>query len=355
MARPLAERIANYRLWLERKNTRPLAGLVWEPDIPPLPAFMDSLKVHTEISPASFDPALFLPHIDRWHEREQRFGYDTLQCYSPAFGMAWVEAIAGCRMVAHPGSLWAESCIGNLKDREPVIFDPRNPWLMKMIAFTRAMVRHSAGRYPVALPQMRGPLDTFAAMRTPEKMCMDFLDEPEESHKLLAELTELWINIARTVLKEIPAFHGGWASRMKMWAPGLTITPQNDVSTLFSPDLYREQVLPFDEKITAAFPFHLFHAHGSEYQHFPAFCDNRKLSALQITLEHTLGGLALEKMLPIVRKVLEKKPVVLVPLDLATAEICLRELPPRGLFVMIGLQGDAIGSEYDGWIRANCG
>ena len=87
---------------------------------------------------------------------------------------------------------------------------------------------------------MRGPLDVLAAMRTPQQMCLDLIEQPEEVRGLLGELTELWIAVGRAVLEVIPPFHGGYLGRMGMWAPGPAITPQNDVSTLLSPQTYGE-------------------------------------------------------------------------------------------------------------------
>jgi len=112
---------------------------------------------------------------------------------------------------------------------------------------------------------MRGPLDTLAAMRTPERMCVDLIEQPEAVFAILGELAELWIGVGQVVLDVIPPFAGEYMARMGTWAPGKILTAQNDVSTLLSPAMYNEFVLPWDRKIVEHFPYSEFHLHSSEH------------------------------------------------------------------------------------------
>jgi hypothetical protein len=330
---------------------RPLIGALWEPDIPPLPAMLEQVGLDQEITPDQIEPAMFFPFIETWYQEDSRLVSDSIQPFTPAFGIPWMEAIAGCKVVAHPGSLWATPTLEDYRSRAPFHFDPENPWLRKLVEFTRALVRFSAGRFPVALPQMRGPLDILAALRTPEQMCLDFADEPEQVSRALHELTGLWIATAEAVLNEIEPYHGGFCTRMKMWAPGKAVTPQNDVSTLLSPGMYREFVFPCDAEIFRRFPYHSFHMHSTEFRHVDALLCSAELTAIQLTLEHTLGGPPLEKMLAVAEKILTRKPLILVPLDLESADICLERLPSAGLAVMVGVNSSSIPADIAAWLQ----
>jgi hypothetical protein len=352
---PISDRITRYRAWLSREpSDRPMVGLLWEPDIPPLPAFLEQVGVGNSISPDQIQPEMFLPYIERWYHQDSELTSDVIQPFTPAFGMPWVEAIAGCPVIAHPGSLWAASFLDDYHSRPPIHFDPANPWLRKLIEFTQALVELADGRFPVALPQMRGPLDTLAAMRTPNRMSLDLIDCPDQVFKILGELTDLWIGIAQAVLEVIPPFHGGYATRMKMWAPGRAITPQNDISTLISPTMYEEYVLPWDRKIIGRFAYHSFHMHATEYRQVDVLLKLEKLTAIEFTLEHTLGGPALEIVTPALKRILGKKPLLLCALDIETADWCLNELPGTGLCVMIGINEYEIAPEYDQWLKRHC-
>ena len=158
-------------------------------------------------------------------------------------------------------------------------------------------------------------------------MSIDLIEQPDEVIRVLAELAELWIRVAAAVLAEIPAFYGGYCSRMHMWAPGPTVTPQNDISTLLSPRMYQRSVLPLDARIVGAFPYHCFHMHGSEYHQADNLLTLESLTAIQFTLEHTLGGPSMEQTLPVLRRILARKPLVLTALDVASAESCRDRAP----------------------------
>jgi hypothetical protein len=352
MALSVEERIKKYHAWRKRESVeRPMVGLLWEPDIPPLPAMLEQVGIGREITPDDVQPEMFLPHIECWYQQESRLFSDVIQPYTPAFGMPWVEAIAGCRVVGHPGSLWAEPALESYEGRPSIHFDPDNPWLRKLVAFTQVLVEFSDGRFPIALPQMRGPLDTLAALRTANRMCLDLMDVPDEVHQILDELTDLWISVADAVLEVIPPFYGGYSTRMKMWAPGKAITPQNDISTLISPRMYERFVLPRDRRIFEHFPYHSFHMHSTEHRHIDALLTVEDLTALQLTLEQDVGGPPLDTMLAAVRRVLAEKPLLLVPLDIQTAEICLETLPPEGLCVMLGLSDPEIPPRCAQWLE----
>jgi hypothetical protein len=348
----LEARTARYRAWLRREPVaRPLVGLLWEPDIPPLPEFLAGVGRGAEVRPQDFEPAIFLPYIERCHEIEQQIDHQAITAYSPAFGMPWVEAIAGCRVVAQPGSLWAEPLFENYADRPHFHFSLDNPWMSCLLEFTRAMLKASDGRYPVALPQMRGPLDTLAAMRTPAQLCLDVVDTPDQVLLALTELTELWIKIASAVLREIPPFYGGWCSRMKMWAPGPAVTPQNDVSTLFSPATYRRLAFGFDQQIFAAFPYQSFHMHSTEYRHIRTLLESEKLITIELTLDHEMGGPPFEVLMDEASQILAKKPLLLAALDTKTADQCIKWLPPAGLAVLVAANTPDLPIELKDWLK----
>jgi hypothetical protein len=353
---PLPHRLARYRAWLRREPTDgPLVGILWEPDIPPLPDVVTSLGAGTSLQPEQIIPQHFLPYVEQCYRQAAELPGDLIQAFTPAFGMPWVEAIAGCPVAVEPGSLWAQPALPSYTDRAPIRFDPGNPWLHKLIEFTQALVAFSAGRFPIALPQMRGPLDILAALRTPQQMSIDLIEQPDQVGKLLVELTALWIGVAGAVLAEIPPFHGGYCSRMRMWTPGLAITPQNDISTLLSPRMYRRLVLPLDEQIVAAFPFHCFHMHGSESHQVDNLLALERLTAIQFTLEHTLGGPSLEQTLPVLRRILAHKPLIVAALDVASAERCLTELPAAGLCLTVAVSGAEIPAKFVAWVSEHQG
>jgi hypothetical protein len=93
--------------------------------------------------------------------------------------------------------------------------------------------------------------------------------------------------------------------------------------------------------------------HGSEIHQADNLLELERLTAIQFTLEHTLGGPSLEDSLTTLRRILERKPVVVAALDVAAAERCLAELPAAGLCVTLAVSGPDIPPEFPGWIAAH--
>jgi hypothetical protein len=239
--------------------------------------------------------------------------------------------------------------------RAPVRFKPDNPWLRKLIEFTRILVEFADGRFPVSLPLTRGPLDVLSAMRTPGVMCLDFADHPDEVVLHLDELAGLWVDVNKAVLSLIPPFHGGYASRLKMWAPGPVVTPQNDISSLLSPETYARFALPCDRMIVDSFPYSSFHLHATECHQIDNLLTLQKLSAVQSFLDTGDNGPALESVLAAVRRALASKPVILGAFDTATAERCLHELPSAGLCLLLVTNSSGpIPDEHKQWLSTHC-
>lgn len=353
---PIEKRIERYNAWRKREPVeRPMIGLSWEPDVPPLPDMLAQVELGKEVSPDQIQPEMFLDWIESCYQQDCQLQSDVIQTFAPAFGVPWVEAIAGCPVVAHPGSLWAEPCLDSYANRPRICLDLDNPWLRKLIELTRVLVEFADGRFPVTLPLTRGPLDTLSAMRGPERMGLDFYDNRDEVLEILDELTDLWIGFCEAVLPWIPPFHGGYCTRMKMWAPGHAVTPQNDISSIVSASMYEEFALPCDRRIVSRFPYHSFHLHDTEYHQIDGLLKLKELTAIQLFLQPSSGGPPLETVMPVVRQALNSKPLLLGVEDIETAEWCLNELPSTGFCLMLSTKAhNPISEEHKLWLKKHC-
>ena len=109
-----------------------------------------------------------------------------------------------------------------------------------------------------------------------------------------------------------------------------------------------------DQKAVAHFPYHSFHLHGTAHHQIDVLLTLDDLTVQQLTLEHNVGGPPLEVMLPIARRILEKKPLLLMAPDLETAEICISELPWPGLSVQVLMISRDIERKHEQWTEIHC-
>ena len=89
--------------------------------------------------------------------------------------------------------------------------------------------------------------------------------------------------------------------------------------------------------------------HSTEHHQVDQLLTLERLTAIEFTLEHTLGGPALDDMLPVARRILERKPLILAALDLDTAERCLAELPARTLVTLALNEAASRRNTLPGW------
>jgi len=262
---------------------------------------------------------------------------------SPLFCIPWLEAIAGCSIMASPASFWAEPCLhdwGNWQCDGSVL---ENPWSRKLLELMRALVEHSRGRYQVSPTLMRGPADILAAMRGATQFPMDFLDTPELVRPALRQCARLWREMAQAQLEVIPPSPEGFIAleaALRAWAPDRLLWLQEDAMALLSPPLYRDFVLPIDAELSSLFPCVAFHLHGTALWAIDALIHVRGIDVIELNLEAAMcdgpGTVAGWK------KIQQHKPLVMwrlygedFPLWLASV---LREFPPKGLAIQVSVR-----------------
>ena len=209
-------------------------------------------------------PELLQDFDARW-EAQQGIGDFPFTC-SPFPAIPWLEAMAGCPIMASPTSFWAEPCLADYHTWQWPSRVLENPWAQKLLEVMRALAEHARGRYQVSPTLMRGPADILAAMRGASQFALDFLDTPEHIRPALEQCAALWREMAQAQLDLIPPSSEGYValeSSLRAWAPERLLWLQEDAMALLSPKLYREFILPLDTELSGLFPCIAFHLHGT--------------------------------------------------------------------------------------------
>jgi hypothetical protein len=254
----------------------------------------------------------------------------------PLPGVPWMEAILGCPiwMSNESQSLWAAPWLDDWNALEKALPLASNPWYRKLLELTDALVRHANGQYPVTQTLMRGPADLAVALRGHARFCLDMLDQPEQASKLAQRCTDIWIQVAQSLLALIPPFDGGYtAPRLEVWAPGPLVRYEEDATILFSLKLYREFFQECDRRIASSFEHALIHTHSADHKLIAALLEIAELSAIQVILDP--AGPSVEEMVPILQRIQAAGKALLITHELSdgTLNSLLDELSPRGLAV----------------------
>lgn len=205
-----------------------------------------------------------------------RTGYGSTLCL--------LGAMAGAPTIyrADTNTAWIGE-VPNLYDREVPQFDPACP----PYAFTIRMIHrfHETFGYDALLgaSPMLDPLTTLSMMRGPEQLCVDLVERPETVRRWTRRLGDLHLAIV-TGFRAARAEHGrrediGWTA---LWAPGDMDAVQCDFSTMLSPAMFREFVMPELERQLDFYDYAVWHLDGTdEIRHLDAILSLKKVRAIQ--------------------------------------------------------------------------
>lgn len=274
------------------------------------------------IEPAMIRPEEFLEDYDRMYNDTRKIGQSGFFAAEPYVGIPWLEAILGCPVIASGKSFVAEPCLDE-SGCLPEKFDlDNNEWFAKYLEFTEVLVQHSAGRYPAAQPIMRGLSDAFGALAGQQQMIYHLYDQPQESRKLIAAIAEAFVKIINAQYELIPQFHGGCSIGFyHVWTPGKCIWFQEDLSSILSPDLFAEFILPHWQDICAEYDYNLIHLHPSSFHNLDLILGIEKLQAVEINKDEE--GPGIRDLLPVCRKVLNEGKRLILWGNLTTEEVIL--------------------------------
>ncbi len=330
----IEQRVNNFKLYYQKKNTRPLLGFFGGSEYPlhryKAPA---SLTQSRPLEPRDFIVEDYLADTDRLFDEHEKLGGDFMFAADAFWGIPWLEAILGCELIAShkTGSIHAEHLHSGTKLEKKSIAN--NPWVQKAVEFLDKTSRRSAGRYPLATTRMRGISDLLAIIYGNEMMVYKMIESPEEVKEVCEVLTQVWIDFARIQLDHIPYFHEGVGSfYYNMWAAGKAVWLQEDASALLSPPLYEEFILPCDKAIAAAFDGCFMHMHPGGFYPYKQLIDT-DMTCVELHIDE--GGPDAQELFDVHKLILSKKPLLIWG-KLAAKDLdwIFSKLPVEGLAVM---------------------
>jgi hypothetical protein len=252
-------------------------------------------------------------------------------------GLCWTEAMIGCPVRVITGGVWAAPFFEDWERIGDLIAD--DEWVGKLVEFMEFLTQRSQGRYPVGQPLFRGPIDMMAAALGHQEMCFAFVERPDEADEFLRVCADIFLQAAETRLSYTPAFHGGYLSGYGIWAPGKVLRTQMDNAVLLSPKIYGEQVLKHDRRVIEQFEYPLIHLHSGCLHIIDHLLDVEPLKAIQVSVDFP-GGPLVAEVLPILRKILRRKPLIVTgPVTEKELWSLLSLSPAGGLYFQVQVYG----------------
>ena len=337
---------------------RPLLGFMWEPAVRPIPGYLDRVDLTRPLEPEDISPEEMGTASDETVRQVEGIRQDGFFAAQACFGHQWLEGIFGARIQASGETIWAEAAGMSLDQLARGNFSEENPWFAQLAHCHEALIAHAAGRYPVAVPVLHGPLDLLVALLDAETVALATYDQPDLLLEAMDRLTDLWCAVASRLSGLLPPFAGGYLSRMHIWTPQPGATVQDDATWMMSPENYQRFVQPFERRMSRAVPNAVYHAHNTSTHLLPQIAE-LDLSAIQVTIDP--NGPDWDTQREILRIVQQTRPVLLTCWDIEDAERARRDLDPAGLALTVVVRMDEEEGpglsvdQYSGWYEEVCG
>jgi hypothetical protein len=295
-------------------------GMFYHPDLP----------LEGYFSPDMIRVDELINRYQRWFERDGILENQVFRLASVEHTVCWLEAILGCpiRYSFVHDTMWAEESADRVWP-PPLPDVTTNPWFKKLIELSQAFDQAFHGRFPIGTLQLRGATDLLGAYLGGSQLCLLAYDDPEGLQTAVSRTTELCLQVAQAQLTAIRPVQGGYFNYFQVWAPGTTVVWSQDLSTLFSPEMYGEFFLPFDRRLAGVCQYPLLHVHTSELHCFPLWAEIEGLN-LEVTVDST--GTTLAEILPLLDRLQEQKIALMVQVqNNQELELAQSALSPQGL------------------------
>lgn len=230
-------------------------------------------------------------------------------------------------------TVWIDPVIDNWNQFE-LKFDEDNVWFKRSYEFFKLVVERSDGGYLPQLPDLGDTMTVFSLLRGAGNLLLDIMDDKEKILEKRDKFLKLWLK-----------FHGkfwyiysqkfpgdiSWLS----WAPGKTYACQCDFSTMISPEMFIDFVVPEIEFLSKYLGYIIWHLDGpNEIKHLQILLSLPEVKAIQWVPGAGEPPAASKKWLPMLKMIQNKgKNLIVYANNKKEVKILINELSIRGLFI----------------------
>lgn len=239
----------------------------------------------------------------------------------------------------HSDTIWFHPCLHELDQLEeapPLKLDKNNPWTRLTLDTIREEKKRAQNRYAIGIPDLCSGLDILSALRTPNLLMMDLLEDPDSVHRCLREIDTSYLQINDLIHQAIGSDDGSLSRSFYVWSPGRVAKLQCDVAPMISKEMFGEFAKPYLEDLCNRFDHSIYHLDGSNAIHtLDHLLSIESLDAIEFTPEAGIEGGADPRWHGMYKKILAAgKSVQIVSLSPEEVAPLTRAIGTRGVYVM---------------------
>lgn len=305
---------------------------------------------------------------DRWFDSEyqvdryirsiegRNFLAESFPVFWPNLGPDLYAAFFGIELDYTEESSYAIHSQDSLEDLGNSLgFSRENTYFKKIEEMTRLAIEMSEGRYFVGFTDLQPGIDTVAAWRNPETLCMDLIMDPEGVKALIKKATMDFQQVYdhfHDLLKKNDQPSVNW---MEIPTLGKFLTPSCDFSSLISTEHFEEYALPFIQEQVKPMDHVVFHLDGpGMVRHLDPILSIPEIDAIQ-WVQGAGDNNLIGQWKPLIRKIQSAGRSVMVYLQPGELDDFMSDMKPGGIMLCIPSSGEeaerAMLKQISKWVR----
>ncbi len=234
---------------------------------------------------------------------------------------------------------WSEPIVHELADWEKVLArqpDFTNEFWRSMERTTDLLIAANDNRYLVGMTDLHGNYDILAALRDPQMLCLDLLDDPQLIQRVGRHVATGFVAAFNKCYQQVRKAGFGSTSWTPMYHDGPAYIPSCDFWCMVSPQIARDLILPDIVHEMQPLARSIFHLDGPQaLQHLDLLLELPQLNAVQWVYGAGNGPAA--RWIDVYQRCQRAGKAIQVNAEsCADALTVAEQLDPRGLWIYLG-------------------
>jgi len=218
--------------------------------------------------------------------------FETHSFLADAFPVASIDLGAGSMAlylggepIFKPDTVWYKEKFSNADEFRLLSFDENNYWWKTHQSMMKEARELAKGDFFVAIPDIIENLDILSALRGPQNLCYDIMDNPQAVHDGLKIIDDNYFNYYDRCYELLSDDDSSSVyTYYQILGKGKVAKLQCDFNVCISQETFREYVIPSLTKQCRYLDRSIFHLDGPDaIRHIPALMEINELNALQWT------------------------------------------------------------------------
>jgi len=259
---------------------------------------------------------------------------DSMPVAFPNMGPEIFSAWCGCEYNFGETTTWSEPCIKDWEeDFGKARLDMEHPLFKKLEELTIKLLEIGRNDFITGLTDFHPGGDHLAALRDPENLAVDLIENPEWVKKKTAESTKEYFKAYDHFYNIIKSYDMPVSTWTPLIADDRYYVPSNDFSCMISNEMFVEFFLDGIIEECRFYDKSIYHLDGpGALRHLDTLLDIKELNAVQWV--PGAGNESLERWMPVYKKIqAAKKSIQIFDVDINNLDLVFENLRPEGVWI----------------------